>query len=619
MERIQEEIQHEKRLTSEQKINFAKDIFSKYQQWNDDRQTQFDDAKKIMDEVYMHYSFKKKDGEDAWKADIKLNKLRTIKQAKKAAMWREIWSNPQQMFNVRGTDEKSEQNAKLQKAAIVDSLEKMKVGKAFDQSIEDLLDIGEMVFITDWEERTKVVRRRSKNGFVLETLKRFIDIPVFASNKLIELPYYENARVKAISPFMFVFDHNFYEYGNKKLWDSCIKIYKRFETYENIVNNKDFILNDNEKEEIKLICSGSKNSEGNKAVADLTDENIYGEKVEVLYCHGDFKINGKLYKNYIAEIVAGKYVARFEENPLFINPFIWCAIEIDPLTGRGIPQLKAAYHLVKEQEKMINTAIDMQQLSLNPPSWVADSFIEKNKTEIKVAPGKLIKYKDNFTGSFPTALTLGYSNSLPTFIDSLDQTISDVTNVNSNMFGNITSTKRTATELSLVDKGATATIAKELDIINENATIPIIENVAELLAMFKEGNEKIYVKEKGNSVIKIITNEIRQAQYNYIYDDRNAINDQKSRFNELYQMLKSVGENPQLFNLIDWKAAIKKAVEMIGFDNSDMFFVQDTPLTQAYEQLKTLPENVQNKFVEFVNNEIQLQNFQNTQYQEQAA
>ena len=181
----------------------------------------------------------------------------------------------------------------------------------------------------------------------------------------------------------------------------------------------------------------------------MTDEDIYGEKVEILYCHGDFKICGKLYKNYIAEIIAGVYVARFEENPLFINPFIWCAIEIDPLTGRGIPQLKGAYHLIKEQEKMINTAIDMQQLALNPPSWVDEMFFEKNKTEIKVSPGKLIKYKNGWTGNFPTALTLGYSNNLPTFIDSLDQNISDVTNVNSNMLGNITSTKRTATELSL--------------------------------------------------------------------------------------------------------------------------------------------------------------------------
>ena len=531
-------------------------------------------------------------------------------------MWREIWSNPAQMFNVRGTDDKTEQNAQLQKTAIVDSLEKMKIGKTYDDGIENLLDIGELIFITDWEERSKVIKRRSKDGFIIETLKRFLNIPGQANNELFELPYYENARVKSISPFMFVFDHNYYDYVSKKSWDSCIKIYKRFETYENIINNKDYELSDEAKDYIKGACSNTNNSEGNKSTADLRDENVYGQKVEVLYCHGDFKIDGELYKNYIAEVVAGKYVVRFEENPLFINPFIWCAIEIDPLTGRGIPQLKSAYYLAKEQEKMSNTAIDMQQLGLNPPTWVDEMFVEKNRNTIKIAPGKLLKYKNGWSGNFPKVIELGYSNNLFAFIDSIDRTISDVTNVNSNMFGNVTATKRTATELSLVDKGATATIAKELDIISENATIPMIENVAELLAMFKFGDEKIFVKEKGLNVVKIITDEIRQAQYNYIYDDRNAINDQKSRFNEVFQLLQSVAQDPELHNLIDWKTAIKKAIEMTGFDNPDMFFVPDTPLTKIYGELKALPLDIQNEFAGIISGHLkQFQQFYNLNQQ----
>ena len=255
MERIQEEVLQKKGLTEEQKTAFANDISSKFSKWDEDRQSQIDDARMIMDEVYMHYPFaSKKDEEDVWKANIKLNKLRSIKQAKKAAMWREIWSNPAQMFNVRGTDDKTEQNAQLQKTAIVDSLEKMKIGKTYDDGIENLLDIGELIFITDWEERSKVIKRRSKDGFIIETLKRFLNIPGQANNELFELPYYENARVKSISPFMFVFDHNYYDYVSKKSWDSCIKIYKRFETYENIINNKDYELSDEAKDYIKGAC-----------------------------------------------------------------------------------------------------------------------------------------------------------------------------------------------------------------------------------------------------------------------------------------------------------------------------------------------------------------------------
>ena len=570
MERIKENVQISDELSAQQKDELAKHLKCSFNQWDQDRQRQGDDARNIMIEVYMHNDNLKKDD---WHANVKLNRLRAIKQAKKAAMWREIWSNPQQMFNVRGTNDYTEQTAKIQKAAIVESLEKMQIGKQYDNAIENCLDIGEMIFITDWEERTKSVRRKSSEGLVIETLKRVFNIPCGLTEKEIELPYYENARVKSISPFMFVFDHNFYEHGNKKSWDSCIKIYKRFETYENLINNKDYELTDEQKEDLKNICA-EKSFIGNKKLDELRDEDIYGEKVEVLFCHGDFKIDGKLYKNHIAEVVAGKYLVRFEDNPLFINPFIWCPIEIDPETGRGIPQLKSAYYLCKELEKTVNTSIDMQQLAINPPVWVNEDLIEKDKQEIDVYPGAILKYKNNYDGTLPTALTLGYSNNLSGIIDGLNTAISDNTNINSNMFGNITPSGRTATEMSLVEQGATATIAKELDIISQDLTIPMVENVAELLAMFKQGDDYIYVDEKGQNLLYRITNEIRQSQYNYIYDDRNAINDRKNRFNELYRLFQSVAQDDDLRQMISWRDVIETAVQMTGFDNPDKFFVR---------------------------------------------
>ena len=66
----------------------------------------------------------------------------------------------------------------------------------------------------------------------------------------------------------------------------------------------------------------------NEELVDLREKNVWGGQYSVLYAHGDFKINGKLYKNYIAEVLAGRYLIRFEENPMYINPFILCAIEV---------------------------------------------------------------------------------------------------------------------------------------------------------------------------------------------------------------------------------------------------------------------------------------------------
>ena len=94
--------------------------------------------------------------------------------------------------------------------------------------------------------------------------------------------------------------------------------------------------------------------------------NEYGNKFSVLYAHGDFKINGKVYKNYIAEVLAGKYLIRFEENPLWVCPFILCALEFDPQTKRGISPLKSVYDMCLKEEELTNTAFDVQLLKQNP-------------------------------------------------------------------------------------------------------------------------------------------------------------------------------------------------------------------------------------------------------------
>ena len=93
--------------------------------------------------------------------------------------------------------------------------------------------------------------------------------------------------------------------------------------------------------------------------------------------------------------------------------------------------------------------------------------------------------------------------------------------------------------------------SKELDTINQDLTIPMIKNVAELLAMFKDGVDFVYAQEKGKNYEYKITNEIRQAEYNYFYEDRNAIADRKAKFNEMFQIFQSVGQDPNLSKMID--------------------------------------------------------------------
>lgn len=625
MEIANETIENLENLSDERKSELAKDIAGKFKLWDDDRSEQIDTARSIMDEVYLHQGRKKQEKDLEWKSDVKLNALYNIKRTRKAQLWSEMWSNSEQMFDVKGTNEQTEETAKQQKAAIVDSLNKMEVQRQYDKVADDLFDIGEMIFKTDWEQRKKVVKRQRKDvGFVvMNVLRNAMGSGYTMSEKMqdVEIPYYENARVEEISPFMFVFDHSKYIQGDKKRWDSLWKIYKRFDTFENIRNNKVYDITPEIIERFENKESQEKTAE-NKELVELRDKNEFGGQLAILYCHGDFKINGKLYKNYIAEVLAGEYLIRFEENPLFINPFIYCALEIDPLTKRGISPLKCALSLAREQERLANTAIDIQKLRANPPVWAPEGLFDEDNTNkdgsVPIAPGKVLEFKNDFSGQLPTPVTLS-GEGINDLISFSEQKISDLTSVSNFMYGNVTDTKRTATELSLVDKGASAQTSKELDIINQDLTIPMIENVAELLAMFKDGTDYVYTKEQGKDIEYQITNAIRQAQYEYVYEDRNAIENRKQKFDQVFSMMQAAGQNAQLFNMFDWKETYTTGFEMLGFDNPDKFFADETPADKFAQEIKQIPPELQQQAVGMLQQYLGQMTQQYQQQQQQQA
>ncbi len=618
MKIIDEVIETLNDLSDEQKNKLASDIQAKFIKWNDDRASQIDTARKIMREVYLHQPSKKFKDELAWKSDVKLNTLYNIKRTRKSQLWAQMWSNAEQMFDVKGTDEQTENQARQQKAAIVDSLNKMRIEKQYDIVADDLFDIGEMIFKTDWEQRKKIVKRQKKDtGWIFQNVSGKLNGAGYQTGVSEEIPYYENARVEAVSPFMFVFDHSKFKANDKETWDSLWKIYKRFDTFENIKANKIYSLS---QDIITKFETEASSSEDNTELVDLRDKDEYNGQLSVLYCHGDFKIGGKIYKNYIAEVLAGQYLIRFEQNPLFINPFIFCTIETDPLTKRGISPLKCALSLAKEEENLTNNAMDVQKLKANPPSWAHEDLFDEDNTNkdgtVPLAPGKILKYKSNFTGNLPTRVDVS-GEGISDLLNMSDRKISDLTSVSNFMYGNVTNTKRSATELSLIDKGSSAQTSKELDIINQDLTIPMIENVAELLAMFKDGVDYIYTKEQGKNVEYQITNAIRQAQYRYVYEDRNAIENRKQKFDQVFNMMNAAGQNPELFKMFNWKETFTTAFEMLGFDNPDKFFADETPAEQFAQQLKQIPPELQQQAVEMLQQYLAQMTQQYQQQQQQ--
>ena len=562
-----------KKLSKDDREELAGKISVWWEQFHKKRESQLAVAREIEKYVFLNQPDRNREKDDSWKSNIKEYRIYTTWDAMKSLIWKESWSNEDQLFYAQGTKPEYEQLADMQKTAITYSLKQMKVGIQLDKGTDGWGVYGDFVYKTDWKSRKKKVKRLDPYQGLVEQ----------------ELPLEENANVEAINPMFFNFDVTKYRYGDKSSWDRCPKIYKRFASIEEIKANPLYTLT--KEQELELDISEETQTTEKKSDDNLATMKKYGELYEVLYLHGDIKFNGVLYKNVVAEVLAGKYLIFFDENPVYINPFIFGVTELDPETGRGISPLKCILELAKGKEELLNKAADIAELNANPCHWVSDSFLkEKYKDSmVKYKPGRFFTYENSYTGGFPQAVKFDGSG-IADIISVLANDISDTSSINANIMGNIETGKRSATEMQLASNGANGRTAMKLDKIYQ-INLQIVENVAELLAMFKTEPEILMVKEKGERISVEINNAIRQGQYQYYYEDRNALLDRRSKFQEAFNILQGVWEDPEV--PLEKPEIVKTGLEMVGFDNAEKFFGEKNEVDQVADFVKQLPPELQ--------------------------
>lgn len=571
---IEEEKENKfKKLSRTDRYDLASKISGWWGDFQDKRASQLDTASILSKYIYLNQLDRNKSAK--WKANIKENKVFTTYDSMKSVMWKEIWSNEGQMFDVVGMSKEYEEVAEEQKQAIVHALKIMDAGVQFDLATDYWMLYGDFIYKTDWKRRSKKVKRFDQYAGMVEQ----------------EIPLEDNANIEAINPMFFNFDVTKYKYGDDKSWASCPKIFKRFATVEEIQRNPLYTLT---KEQIQEL----EDSKETDVIDKVDDSNLakkkkYGNQYEVLYLHGDIKYNGVLYKNIVAEVFAGRFLIYFDENPVYICPFVYDCTMIDPETGRGVSPLKSILEMCEWKEELINKAADIATLNSNPPVWANETFLkEKYKNGcVDYEPGKVYEYDNSYNGGFPQPIKFDASG-IADIVGILANDISDASSINANIMGNVEQGKRTATEMQLARNGADSRVAMKLDKIYQ-INLKVIENIAELLAMFKTQPEILLIKDKGERRAVEITNAIRQGSYYYVYEDRNALLDRRAKFQEAFSMLNAAGNNPELAQAIDWIEALKTGLEMTGFDNPDKFFKDATPVDQVAEFIKQLPAEYQ--------------------------
>lgn len=561
----------------QQKSEIVEKIVADYTRYDEARATNLSQSNSLIDEIF----FKKttsnsSDKNEDWKSKVRMCKCFMFYQTLKAFIWRNIYSNINNMFDVSGENHESDNNSNKQKAVLVDILEKMNFQKTCDTVIDNALLYGELISYTAWKKKTEEYRRPIeffKNLFSSNVPKLASIMQAIKQGKNFWVDsrvVFDNPYIYPVCPEDLVFDSSLIDD-----WDSCPKIYRTFKTPDSIINNKFYSIDKETAENISNLLKNNNSNNIQNSRKNLNAEVVNGSTVEVLEHWGDFKLSsGEVLHNWHAVVVARKYLILFKKNIGVINPFTYGAFIVDPITKRGISPIYSVLSLAKTQEEFLNKTINMQYLSENPPLLAPEGFFDDD--EIALYPGKIIEYGDNLTSteafkqlSFDTKIFL---NDIE-FVDSL---MCEVSGIFPSMIGTQENISKTATEINTKTQGQLTRLSMMLDIISQYFIVPAIKNVASLAANFKMGREIVFVNKDNMSEEIVIDDSVRQAEYKYTYADRNVLND---KYNNADLIVQSVEKFSSLIPL-NVQEIFLWYFEQKGVENPERFLSQETQVQQ---------------------------------------
>lgn len=542
-------------LKPEQEVLLARDITQKYDKYDDMRAAQLNDNKIMKDSIYST-DLPKING---WDNKVELPDIYELAQTLKSHISENLYSHPDAMFDVAGAVPESQPFANRQKSMLVNTFEQMRLEDEIEKVIDGIVETGECTLFVGWETKIKQVRRAL-------TLEEQLQNPEGQTFVVEEKLVYDNAKIKHIKPEDFVFDKT-----DRDNWDRCAKFYRTYSTIEELVSDKaNGLLNEEKLETLKEVVASKKTKNIDKSV----EEN----KVEILEYWGDIELeDGTVLKNWLVVVAARREIIRFEPNPFVINPFIHANIIESPSTGRGISPLRVALILNSISSTILNKQVDALALMMNPPYLAPKGCFSGQQA---VSPGKIIEYDAALMPNPP--IPLGFEKAMVgwDFLSYFKSTIESATGIFKNMAGNVQSSARTATELNYSASGQEARLNMILDAINRKVIVPMVEKTADIIANFKIGTELIGINEHGQTSFLEVDDKIRNANYIYRYGDRKATFERKLRLKELFDVVKSFAEVPEVGQRVDWLECFKFALEQYGIENANNFLKAEAEIPQ---------------------------------------
>ncbi|MDD3593028.1 MAG: hypothetical protein PHX18_00200 [Candidatus Gastranaerophilales bacterium] len=483
-------------------------------------------------------------------------------QTFKSHIWENLYSNLESLFDVKGLNQQSEQNALIQKRNLMRYFESSRLVSTLDKAIDFLIRKSEAVVFVGWRTEEKFVRREVEKpvaGIDAQTSLK--------TKKVIEVQpkkVYEGLDIKAIDPENLVFDTE-----NKKYF-----IYQTFITPEQLDCINDFNLLDEAAKTMLKHLIHEKDRKTSKGVID--------DKIELLEYWGDIVLqDGTVLRNQVVVLAAREFIIRLEDNPFVINPFVVMNIVEDPDTKRGFLYLKTALPMKEKAQQIFVNQLRALEFVTNPAYLAPKGAF--SSPEQKIDPGKIVEYEPALMPQTPMPLNMtgalqGWE--FLTYLKSIEET---TTGIFKNFAGLPNSTQRSATEVQFSAGGQNARLAMIIDCINQDLVIPIVEKSADLIANLVFEDENIFVQIDNSKQTLAINQNVRNGEYKYIYGDRNAIQVRKFKAKEMFDACANLFKIfPELKNTVNANEVMKFLLEQYGFDNFERFKVNELPKTADF-------------------------------------
>jgi hypothetical protein len=353
-------------------------------------------------------------------------------------------------------------------------------------------------------------------------------------------------------------------------------MYRTHKSYDEIINNKNYTLTPEAKEDLKNIDDEYEREEY-QIKRDGDKEKGKDGLIELIEYWGNIKIDDKMIRNYLIVVANKQHIIRFEPNPYLHKPFVYGNIIEDPDTHRGVSPLRVAKSLNDISSEILSKQVYCLDLQINPVWLSPKKMLDK---DVKIKAGKVIEYdvdEISKTPLKPEKLDFSPAFTGFDFIAYFKQLIERATGIFKNMAGAEESRMKTATETQAIVSGQSARQNQLTDKIYSRIVIPVIEKTADTIANEQFGTTNIYQFDKTKNVGQNIevTDETRNGNYRYIYSDSKAKTERTLRFKEDLEMIRAFLQDPEVNKAVDKVELFRMALEQADFDNTGRIIYDD--------------------------------------------